>query len=197
MLNGSPDVVRFAKGQFTCMGLQPLKQFVGGHDVQGHDAAVVSTLDVLGVMQRLTCEVFGQQGISFKDDFFWCSLSQHGDAKGMGEIVFGMKGVLHLEFRGFMRFDVDDSVATERTDVCFAWVPAQQIPTVSVLLQQVWMQSIDVLDVTFFTEFPVGECDFITCTNGLEKWPQMRRSGGVWRAFELDDVVVAVGVQIG
>ena len=99
MLNRSPDVVRLANGQFTCMGLEPLKQFVGGHDLQGHNGPVVSALDVLRVVQGLACEVFGQQGVGFKDNFFRGSLSQHGDAEGMGEVVFGMKGRLHLKFR--------------------------------------------------------------------------------------------------
>ena len=55
VLNGGPDVVRFAKGQFTSMGLEPLQQFIRGHDSQGHDCPVVSALDVLGVVQWLTC----------------------------------------------------------------------------------------------------------------------------------------------
>ena len=114
-------------------------------------------LDVLRVMQRLTFKVFGQQRVNFKDDFLGASLAQNGEAQGMGEVVFGMKGRLNLEFRGFMGYDVDDAVATERANAFFAWVPAQQIPAISVLLQQVWMQGVSVLDVALFTEFSVGE----------------------------------------
>ena len=196
-LNRSSDVVRLANGQFTGMGLEPLKQFVGGHHIQGHNGPVVSSLDVLRIMQGLAREVFGQQRVGFKNNFFRSSLSQYRDAQGMGEVVVRVKGSLDLKFGVLMRFDVDDAVTTERADALLAWIPAEQVPPVSVFLQQVRMQRIGVRDITFFTEFSVGESDFMMGANGLKQRPQMRRTRGVGRAFELDDVVIALGVQIG
>lgn len=175
-LNRSSDVVWLANGQFTGMGLEPLKQFVGGHHIQGHNGPVVSSLDALRIMQGLAREVFGQQRVGFKHNFFGSALSQHRDAQSMGEVVVGVKGSLDLKFGVLMHFDVDDTVTTERADALLAWIPAEQVPPVSVFLQQVWMQHIGVRDIAFFTEFSVGESDFMMGANGLKQRPQMRRT---------------------
>ena len=58
------------------------------------------------------------------------------------------------------------------------------------------MHFVSVRDIPVFAELPIAEGDFMVGANGLEQGSQVFRPRGVWGALELDDVAVAVGVQM-
>ena len=78
-----------------------------------------------------------------------------------------------------------DAVTTKRTNVTLAGIPSQQVPPISVFLQEVRMQVVAGDGVRIIAEFGVTQADAVPFANGLEERRQMFRTTRVRCALNI------------
>lgn len=127
-------------GEFTRVSLQPLQKLKCGHDFERNVNALFCVNNALRLVERLGFKVFGENGVAFKLHTLGLSVADHRDAHGVSKVILRLKALVHAESGFGVDLESRDAVAPKRPNVIPSGIPAQQVPPVSVLFQQIRMQ---------------------------------------------------------